>query len=357
MDCERIKELLLSYIDNEMDDDERKLVEVHLSGCAECTAEMEALAVTGSRLRQAYETVAAGVSPSAAVWQAIKNRVAAKKPTRERDTDRSGSRWRWLFGWRHPVWRTAVAGAAMLSFMIVFAVSIAPVTLPLWTADEQQAIDIAINDLDVQELLADKGVVYEVVPMNGEDDSNLYQVAFFNYNSADTSKELGANAWRGLQQTDGPSSVVSESDSNAAEMCVVFGGTAYGGKGVDDVNGTLGEDSVEIPVSVASNGSAIVDLDTATVHAYTSNTLSEGEYCLDGGAVLKAANIAYSDSRIGNTATVENVILLDEYDLEEGEFTDDLVLWVRLSISSGDIYFAQVDLDEQNVIKIVDGGE
>jgi anti-sigma factor RsiW len=176
MDCEHTKQLLLSYIDDEIDDDERKLVEVHLSGCAECTAEMEALALTGSRLRQAYETVAAGAFPSAGVWQAIRNRMEANQPTGERDDDRIGSRWGWLFGWRHPVWRTAVAGAAMLSFMIVFAINNAPA--PLWTVAEQKAIDIAVNDPAVQALLDGEGVVYEVVPVNGDGDARYYQVGF-----------------------------------------------------------------------------------------------------------------------------------------------------------------------------------
>ena len=345
MDCERIKELLLSYIDNEIDDDERKLVEVHLSGCAECTAEMEALAVTGSRLRQAYETVAAGVSPSPGVWQAIKSRVEAKRPTGERDADRAGLRWGWLFGWRHPVWRTAVAGAAMLSFMIVFAINSAPVSM--WTAVEQQAIDIAVNDPTVQALLDGEGIIYEVVPINGDENSQYYQVAFLNYDLLDISDGLRTNTWRGSNQTDGPSSVYSESDSYGAVPCVVTGGAE---EGVD------AEDSVKIPILAQSNGSVIVEIHGNSVVGYTFNSDSLA-FCLSSDAMQEAALIVHSDPRIGTELTAESVSLLNDYDVDAGDFTDEMVIWVRLSDSDGDsIYFAQVDLEEQKVVKLVEGG-
>ena len=346
MDCEHIKELLLSYIDDEIDDDERKLVEVHLSDCAECTAEMEALAVAGSRLRQAYETVAAGVSPSAGVWQAIKNRIDTKQPTGERDTDWTRSRWGWLFGWRRPVWRTAVAGAAMLSFMIVFAINNAPAQQ--WTAAEQQAIDIAVNDSVLQALLGGEGVVYEVIPVNGDEESQYYQVAFLNYDSSDMREGLKTNAFSGSNQTDGPSSVYSESDSYGAVPCIVTGGTE---DGVDAV------DSVKIPLSVQSNGSVIVEIRENSVVGYTLNS-DNLDFCLSSNTVQEAALIAHGDPRIGTELTVESVSLLNDYDIDEGIFTDEMVIWVRLSDSDGDsIYFAQVDLEEQKVVKLVEGGE
>jgi len=319
MDCERIKALLLSYMDDETDDDERKLV------CAECTAEMEALAVTGSRLRQAYETVAAGVSPSPAVWQTIQDRVAAKQAIGESDADRVGSRWGWLFGWRHPVWRTAVAGAAMLSFMIVFAINGAPVSM--WTAAEQQAIDIAANDPDVLALLDGQGVVYEVVPVNGDSDAELYQVVFMSSHEA-ASRNSGG--YTGLEiNTDSVSGEFNYSDGADVPLCFD---------------------------ALSTQSNAIVDVSNKAVVESGNYSVEVEADCLTAEQVQDAVQIAKTDSRIGDGARVINVALLNNYNSEQGEFTDEMVIWVRLSID-GDTYFAQVDLDEQRVVKIVDGGE
>jgi len=360
MDCEHIKELLLSYIDNEIDDDERELVEVHLSGCTECTAEMEALAVTGSRLRQAYEAVAAGVSPSPGVWQVIKNRMETQQPTDELDASRAGSRWGWLFGWRHPVWRTAVAGAAMLSFMIAFAINSAPVSL--WTTAEQRAIDIATSDPAVQALLDGEGMVYEVVPVNDDDGSEFYQVAFVSFDespsrslSGSASLEGGADSYDSYYQMGIFSSETTESLTD--EVLIGSGSDVVlllPDSGAKTYSNTLSVTPCLDTLNL--RGDAIVDVSNNDVVLSHGVPVEIEDDCLSATQVQNAAQIAKADPRIGAEALVKNVSLLNDYDVDTGDFTDEMVIWVRLSLE-GDIYFARVDLDEQKVGKLLKGGE
>lgn len=327
MDCERIRELLLSYIDNEIGDDERKLVQVHLAGCRECVAEIEALAVTGSKLRQAYETVAAGASPSPAVWQGIRRRVEVKQQTNKAAEDSSASKWGWLLNWRHPVWRTAVAGAAMLSFMIVFAISIAPVTLPIWTATEQRAIDIATNDPSVQALLDGQGIVYEVVPVNGDMNTGLYQVGLA------PAEEVNARSYGDSTNFDSDSISIPEDSESFGLSAITLCG---------DLSGTW--------------GAAIVDVGNNEVVQSHSIAVDEVGDCLSTEQVQEATQIVQADSRVGTEALVRNVSLFNSYDAESGEFRDEMVVWVRLIID-GEIYLAQVDLDQQSLFKLFTGGE
>lgn len=51
----RLRELLSSYIDDEVSDSERRLIETHLSECEECRQELESLRLTVSALRQLPE--------------------------------------------------------------------------------------------------------------------------------------------------------------------------------------------------------------------------------------------------------------------------------------------------------------
>lgn len=41
MTCRNYKELLMGYLDNELDDEQREDLERHVSSCAECSAELE----------------------------------------------------------------------------------------------------------------------------------------------------------------------------------------------------------------------------------------------------------------------------------------------------------------------------
>ena len=70
MDCERIREQLGAYLDDEVSKDARREVEAHLNACPECTTELDSL-----------ERVAEGLAPQEPVavpdtlWSAIEQRL------------------------------------------------------------------------------------------------------------------------------------------------------------------------------------------------------------------------------------------------------------------------------------------
>ena len=41
MTCQEYKDLMMAYMDNELDDDQRRAFEEHLAGCPQCAKEME----------------------------------------------------------------------------------------------------------------------------------------------------------------------------------------------------------------------------------------------------------------------------------------------------------------------------
>jgi len=75
MNCKKIRQLLLSYLDNEVSPKEREAIEAHLSVCSGCRNELETLAETQRQLRQGLTVIAARASSSPHVWSAIKARL------------------------------------------------------------------------------------------------------------------------------------------------------------------------------------------------------------------------------------------------------------------------------------------
>ncbi len=312
MDCGRVRELLVDYLNNEMSEDRRMLVSDHLSGCTACAMEMEALAAAETKLRQAYSEVAAGVSPSPGVWEAIKHNTVDSIKAGVSVWERIAPKLKWAYAWRRPVWRGAVAAAAALSVALVVVLNTGPV--PLWTAAEQRAIDIATSDPAIQALLDGEGVVYEVIPVSGEGGSVYYQIAI----------------------------VASSRDVDSRE-----------GTGIADLlAGDFEEKSANYCDALSDTGQVnmIVNPATFSVVAYEQSEVD----CLTFDEIQDAADIAESDIRIEG-AQVVNVSLMNNYDAEQQSFTDEMVVWVRLSLN-GEIYFAQVDLDQGKVVKLIEGG-
>jgi hypothetical protein len=323
MDCKHIKELLLSYVDDEVSEEDRKLVEVHLSGCSACAEEMEALAVTGSKLRQAYTTVTARVSPSEGVWESIRSEVVKKQRADESTIDRASSRWGWLFGWRRPVWRVTVAGAtATAAGLIVLFMSNGTAPVLTWTAAEQQAIDIALSDPSIQALLDGEGIVSEVIPINDNGAAEKYLIGIIDVDEA------------------------------------LYDDLILRGSKLTSEATTFSSDAAAIPAGVALDAlnNAVVDVSNNSVVQSYSNTKEIGSDWLSAAQIEAAALIAQSDESLGAVPHVESVTQLNAYDSETNTFSDEIVVWVRLNVD-GQPYFSQVDLDEGKVVELVDGGE
>jgi len=326
MDCEHIKELLLGYIDNEISDNEHMLVDDHLSSCPACAMELEALAATESKLRQAYQEVTAGVSPSAGAWESIRQRVVEKEQAGDSIWSRVASKLKWAANWRHPLWRVGMAGAAAMSYLIVMFMTGTPATVSMWTAAEQNAIDIARGDPAIQALLDGQGIVYEVLPVTGDDDGEYYQV--------------------GIALVD---EVDSGSDTNSRNLELEHNSPPW----------TYSDDAMAISGcydASAAWSNALVDVVKGAVVDSQGYAAEESSYCLSTEQVQDAAEIARADIRVGAEATVVNVALLNDYDAEQNSLTDEMVIWVRLNLGE-EVYFAQVDLDERRVVKLINGGE
>lgn len=84
MKCEGVNKLLSAYLDDEVNPEERKLIEDHLSKCEKCREELRLLTSTRETLRQALSAKAAIVEPPIQVWNGIRQRIESKSSFWER---------------------------------------------------------------------------------------------------------------------------------------------------------------------------------------------------------------------------------------------------------------------------------
>jgi anti-sigma factor RsiW len=75
MNCKEVKEKLLFYLDDELDGKERQAVERHLTTCAYCREELEALSETQSILKRSFESISSRNAPVWA-WAELESRLA-----------------------------------------------------------------------------------------------------------------------------------------------------------------------------------------------------------------------------------------------------------------------------------------
>ncbi|MHC4645809.1 MAG: anti-sigma factor [Planctomycetota bacterium] len=64
MTCRNHKELMMAYLDNELEDEQRRLFEAHLKDCSECGAELEGF----RKLKEMTDDVTL-VEPEERLWQ------------------------------------------------------------------------------------------------------------------------------------------------------------------------------------------------------------------------------------------------------------------------------------------------
>ena len=79
MNCKKVSQLLVGYLDNEVSPEEREAIQAHLSACYGCREELGALAETQRELRQGLNTVAAGASAPSHAWSAVKERTETQR--------------------------------------------------------------------------------------------------------------------------------------------------------------------------------------------------------------------------------------------------------------------------------------
>ena len=82
MNCRDVTVLLVAYLDGEVTPSERRLIQVHLAGCASCQREQRATAATRERLSESLKMRAAWAAPSPQAWSRLQASLAdeAQRP-------------------------------------------------------------------------------------------------------------------------------------------------------------------------------------------------------------------------------------------------------------------------------------
>lgn len=75
MKCSELTGLLTAYLDGEINAEELRLVEKHLSECETCRQELFLLRETQSCLREVLKMSAAGIEPSPAAWNTVREKI------------------------------------------------------------------------------------------------------------------------------------------------------------------------------------------------------------------------------------------------------------------------------------------
>ena len=158
MNCKEVDELLLGYLDNEVNPKAREAIEAHLSDCPNCRHELEALANTQRELRQAFRAITASVSSSPYAWATIRQRLLGEKQRRVPIAELAKSKLKGgieMLKSRQPVWKVALASVLGVALILTLCLMIPPL---LGQSPEVRAEDIAKNDPAVQTLMAEKGL-------------------------------------------------------------------------------------------------------------------------------------------------------------------------------------------------------
>lgn len=75
MNCDRIKSLLPAYCDNEVNEEDKRLITQHLESCHECQKEKDLLTALSSHVTQAFKTATAQAEPSPRAWSHIRQQL------------------------------------------------------------------------------------------------------------------------------------------------------------------------------------------------------------------------------------------------------------------------------------------
>ena len=122
--CKELRESFAAYLDDRLTPDERARIESHLSGCRQCSEELDSAAGVRDRLMKASGTLSDRITPSSDMWLDIRRRIAAEERMADSVRGISGFNRRRekamkaLFS-RQPVWRLALVGGIVIITLIV----------------------------------------------------------------------------------------------------------------------------------------------------------------------------------------------------------------------------------------------
>jgi len=80
MRCDKVKELLLAYLDEEVDSSDRALIQAHLAECEACRQELAILSRVRERISQHFQVQASNLSPSPQAWSRLEVYYPSNSP-------------------------------------------------------------------------------------------------------------------------------------------------------------------------------------------------------------------------------------------------------------------------------------
>jgi len=161
MNCKEVKEKLLFYLDDELDGKERQAVERHLTTCAYCREELEALSETQSILKRSFESISSRNAPVWA-WAELESRLAMTDNISPTLISQVVSIIRGFLSWK-PRWKPVLTGILTIVLIVTSAFCISNAFSP--TA-EAKASEI-VNDTPEVRALADGTPVVEAIKVFG----------------------------------------------------------------------------------------------------------------------------------------------------------------------------------------------
>jgi anti-sigma factor RsiW len=169
--CQSIGALLDGYHDGELGSLERWRVQRHLAGCAACRGELASLAQLGGLVRAAV-----GRAPEPDLWDAIAQRLPARRPERERlgAHRRAPSRRRWL----PPLRVGAAAAACAVAFLVT-------------TSDSGRLASIGGASGVVRSIYAKERPVMVLEPENSDDATIIWLMDEAGEQSPEVSQSVG----------------------------------------------------------------------------------------------------------------------------------------------------------------------
>ncbi|MDD5094397.1 MAG: zf-HC2 domain-containing protein [Dehalococcoidia bacterium] len=131
MNCDRVRHLLLAYLDNEVADADGKNIKAHIEGCLRCRQEADTLIQMQKQLRTTLNTLTEGSSQPEETWARISQRITSEGLTSQAlpSIGKSGKDFMFIepvrrirmFLFGRSKWRLAAIGSALVALVIALS--------------------------------------------------------------------------------------------------------------------------------------------------------------------------------------------------------------------------------------------
>lgn len=149
MNCKDIQNKLLFYLDNELTLKEKQVIEFHLTGCAACRKELEALSKTQDLLSQGFEKLSSKTAPLWS-WVELEQRITRLNKEAASRTRSITTGVKSFISWQ-PSWKPVISGLLAVALITSSIVFIPRLMAP---PPEVQASEIAADTPEIVALTA-----------------------------------------------------------------------------------------------------------------------------------------------------------------------------------------------------------